>query len=106
MVDGVLRRRTVVPRRRTVVPRRHTVGSRRHTDVTRHELLFESFCEQIGARITEVLQNLHHLVQCEFNTSSVASVELETEVGPGPGHPKIVLERENLKNLLDTQLLC
>lgn len=77
-----------VSRRHTVASRRHTVASRRHTVASRYELLLESFCEQIGARITEVLQNLHHLIQCEFNTSSVASVELETEVGPGPGHPK------------------
>ncbi|XP_039478169.1 uncharacterized protein LOC120443474 [Oreochromis aureus] len=75
--------------------------------LTRHELvLFESFSQQIGglSEITEALQNVHHLVQCEINISSVAIIELETEVGLGPGHPKIVLEREKLKNLLDTQL--
>uniref|UniRef100_A0AAZ1X781 Integrase core domain-containing protein n=1 Tax=Oreochromis aureus TaxID=47969 RepID=A0AAZ1X781_OREAU len=75
--------------------------------LTRHELvLFESFSHQIGglSEITEALQNIHHLVQCEINISSVAIIELETEVGLGPGHPKIVLEREKLKNLLDTQL--
>lgn len=31
-------------------------------------------------------------------------VEQETEVGPGSGHPKIVIEREKLKNMLDTHL--
>uniref|UniRef100_A0A3P9B3S1 Integrase core domain-containing protein n=1 Tax=Maylandia zebra TaxID=106582 RepID=A0A3P9B3S1_9CICH len=75
--------------------------------LTRHELvLFESFSQQIGglSEITEALQNVHHLVQCEINISSVAIIELETEVGLGPGHPKIVLERERLKNLLDIQL--
>lgn len=75
--------------------------------LTRHELiLFESFSEQIGgvSEITEALQILHHLVQCEVNASSMPIVEQETEVGPGPGHPKIVMEREKLKNLLDTHL--
>ncbi|CAI5637637.1 unnamed protein product [Oreochromis niloticus] len=75
--------------------------------LTRHELvLFESFSQQIGglSEITEALQNVHHLVQCEINITSVGIIELETEVGLGPGHPKIVLEREKLKNLLDTQL--
>uniref|UniRef100_A0A3P9C2H8 Integrase core domain-containing protein n=1 Tax=Maylandia zebra TaxID=106582 RepID=A0A3P9C2H8_9CICH len=75
--------------------------------LTRHELvLFESFSQPIGglSEITEALQNVHHLVQCEINISSVAIIELETEVGLGPGHPKIVLERERLKNLLDIQL--
>uniref|UniRef100_A0A669ES34 Integrase core domain-containing protein n=1 Tax=Oreochromis niloticus TaxID=8128 RepID=A0A669ES34_ORENI len=75
--------------------------------LTRHELvLFESFSQQIGglSEVTEALQNVHHLVQCEINITSVGIIELETEVGLGPGHPKIVLEREKLKNLLDTQL--
>uniref|UniRef100_I3KBR5 Integrase core domain-containing protein n=1 Tax=Oreochromis niloticus TaxID=8128 RepID=I3KBR5_ORENI len=75
--------------------------------LTRHELvLFESFSQQIGglSEITEALQNVHHLVKCEINITSVGIIELETEVGLGPGHPKIVLEREKLKNLLDTQL--
>lgn len=75
--------------------------------ITHHELiLFESFSEQIGgvSEITEALHNLYHLVQVEINASSLPIVEQETEVGPGSGHPKIVIEREKLKNLLDTHL--
>uniref|UniRef100_A0A3P8U8Y1 Integrase catalytic domain-containing protein n=1 Tax=Amphiprion percula TaxID=161767 RepID=A0A3P8U8Y1_AMPPE len=75
--------------------------------LTRHELiLFESFSEQIGGitEITEALQNLHYLVQCDINASSMPIVEHETEVGPGSGHPKIIIEKEHLKNLLDTHL--
>lgn len=75
--------------------------------LTRRELiLFESFSEQIGgvSEITEALQNLRRVVQWEINASSVPIVEQETEVGPGSGHPKTVIEREKLKNLLDTHL--
>uniref|UniRef100_A0A3Q1AXH4 Integrase core domain-containing protein n=1 Tax=Amphiprion ocellaris TaxID=80972 RepID=A0A3Q1AXH4_AMPOC len=75
--------------------------------LTRHELiLFESFSEQIGGitEITETLQNLHYLVQCNINDSSMPIVEHETEVGPGSGHPKIIIQKEHLKNLLDTHL--
>lgn len=75
--------------------------------LTRHELiLFESFSDQIGgvSEIAEALDNLHHLVQCEIRASSTSIVEQDTEACPGPGHPKIVIEREKLKNLLDTHL--
>ena len=75
--------------------------------LTRHNLiLFGSFSEQIGgvSEITEALQNLHHVVQREINASSMPIVELETEVGAGPGPPKIVIEKEKLKSLLDTHL--
>lgn len=75
--------------------------------LTRHDLiLFGSFSEQIGgvSEITEALQNLHHVVQREIDASSMPIVEQETEVGPGPGHPKIVIEKEKLKSLLDTHL--
>ena len=68
--------------------------------LTRHNLiLFGSFSEQIGgvSEITEALQNLHHVVQREINPSSMPIVELETEVGAGPGPPQIVIEKENLK---------
>uniref|UniRef100_A0A3P8SBA6 Integrase core domain-containing protein n=1 Tax=Amphiprion percula TaxID=161767 RepID=A0A3P8SBA6_AMPPE len=75
--------------------------------LTHHELiLFESFSQQIGGvtEITEALQNLHYLVQCDINDSSMPIVEHETEVGPGSGHPNVTIEREHLKNLLDTYL--
>uniref|UniRef100_A0A9J7YE88 Integrase catalytic domain-containing protein n=1 Tax=Cyprinus carpio carpio TaxID=630221 RepID=A0A9J7YE88_CYPCA len=75
--------------------------------LTRHELiLFESFSEQIGSvsNITEALQNLYDVIKREINARSMPIVEQETEVGPGSGHPKIVIEKEKLKNLLDTHL--
>lgn len=75
--------------------------------LARHQLfLFESFSEQIGgvSEIIEALQNLYHAVQWELNISSTPIVELEMEIGPGPGHPKIVIEREKLISLLDTHL--
>lgn len=75
--------------------------------LTRHELiLFESFSEQIGnvSEITEALRSLHLLVQAEMNASSFHIVEHETEVSLGPGPPKIKIEKEKLKILLDTHL--
>ncbi|XP_073671128.1 uncharacterized protein [Paramisgurnus dabryanus] len=75
--------------------------------LTRHELiLFESFSGQIGSvsNITEALQNLYDVIKREMNARSMPIVEQETEVGPGSGHPKIVIEKEKLKNLLDTHL--
>lgn len=75
--------------------------------LTRHQLiLFESFSEQIGGmpEITDALQNLYHAVQSEINLSSTPIVEHEIEIGPGPGRPKIMIEVEKLKSLLDTHL--
>ncbi len=75
--------------------------------LTRHEfILFESFSQQIGglSEIKEALQPLHHVVQRETNANSIPIVEQETEVGTGSGHPKIVIEKEKLKSLLDTRL--
>ncbi|KAF3833271.1 hypothetical protein F7725_026936, partial [Dissostichus mawsoni] len=75
--------------------------------LTRHELImFESFHEQIGgvSEITEAIRNLHHVVRLEINASSMPIVEQETEVGPGSGQPKIVIEREKLTHLLNTHL--
>ncbi|KAF3837850.1 hypothetical protein F7725_009618, partial [Dissostichus mawsoni] len=75
--------------------------------LTRHELImFESFHEQIGgvSEITEAIRNLHHVVRLEINASSTPIVEQETEVGPGSGQPKIVIEREKLTHLLNTHL--
>lgn len=56
------------------------------------------------SEITVALQNLHHAVQWEINPSMSPIVEHEMEIGPGPGHPKIVIEVEKLKSLLDTHL--
>ncbi|KAF3850669.1 hypothetical protein F7725_012441 [Dissostichus mawsoni] len=75
--------------------------------LTRHELImFESFHERIGgvSEITEAIRNLHHVVRLEINASSMPIVEQETEVGPGSGQPKIVIEREKLTHLLNTHL--
>lgn len=56
------------------------------------------------SEITVALQNLHHAVQSEINLSCIPIVEHEIEIGPGPGRPKILIEEEKLKNLLDTGL--
>lgn len=43
-------------------------------------------------------------IQWEINLSSTPIMEHEIEIGPGPGRPKIVIEVEKLKSLLDTHL--
>lgn len=73
----------------------------------RHELiLFESLSHQIDgvSDIVEALHNIHLLIQREISASFMTTVEQETEVGPGPGHPKIIIEEEKLRRLLDTHL--
>lgn len=75
--------------------------------VTRHELiLFDSFSEQIGgvSEITNALKNLHDAVQLEIDVSTTPIVEQQVQVGPRAGQPKIVVEQEKLKYLLDTHL--
>lgn len=58
----------------------------------------------LWANITEALQNLYDVIKREINARSLPIVEQETEVSPGSGHPKIVIEKKKLKKMLDTHL--
>ncbi|KAF6721775.1 hypothetical protein FQA47_019198, partial [Oryzias melastigma] len=74
---------------------------------TRHELIvFNSFSDQTGdvSEIVSALQSLLYLVQQEMNESAFHIVEQEIEQSSCSGHSKIVIEREKLKDLLDTHL--
>ncbi|RVE63433.1 hypothetical protein OJAV_G00136230 [Oryzias javanicus] len=72
--------------------------------VTRHELIvFNSFSDQTGdvSEIVSALQSLLYLVQQEMNESTF---HIELEQSSCSGQSKIVIEREKLKDLLDTHL--
>uniref|UniRef100_A0A672GNA6 Integrase core domain-containing protein n=1 Tax=Salarias fasciatus TaxID=181472 RepID=A0A672GNA6_SALFA len=64
-------------------------------------LFFLIFCL---SEITEGLQKLLEAIQREIGASYMPVVQQETESGPGPGAPRIVIEKEKLKRLLDTHL--
>ncbi|XP_073729852.1 uncharacterized protein [Misgurnus anguillicaudatus] len=75
--------------------------------ICHHELVvLESFSEQIDipSEILQGLRNLHHLVRSEIEATDVPIMEVERVCGPGPGCPKIVIEEETLKDLLDIHL--
>ncbi|KAK7912700.1 hypothetical protein WMY93_012911 [Mugilogobius chulae] len=75
--------------------------------LTRHELiLFQSLSNQLDGvtDIIEALQNLYDLVVDNIRADSTMTVVLETEVIPGSCHPRILIEHERLKSLLDTHL--
>lgn len=75
--------------------------------MSHHELvILESISDKIDipSEILQGLRNLHHLVRFEMEATCVPSVEEERVAGPGPGCPKIVIEREKLKHLMDMHL--
>lgn len=75
--------------------------------MSHHELvILESFSGQIDVppEILHGLRNLYILVKSEIEATCVPNVEVDRVVGPGAGCPKIVIERERLKDLLDTHL--